>query len=457
MATVGRRGRLQSRLVHPLWEGATGWIATGADSLKARHLRSNPYTSLTYWDQTNEQVHVECRAEFEHRPEEKRRVWDLFKDTPFPLGYDPAVFFKEGPEGRVGRDRAARAVARRAVVARRVSWPASRRRSGWHEPRRNVRDAPHWHPRRHRPRHHRSSAHQHAEGDHRRRRGVAERYGYLNRALPPNELRPLPRARRPDAGGRAGSTGAAGAYHGHGVTNASGVCSRSRKNDYAQAHPPPPCRNGTCRLASHSGAGPAQRLVRRRRRTRHLVRRPWPRAVRHAGRYGPPAYYPRARLTTRRRSYVLPAYSAGLLAGLWSQTSPCAGTATSMARASRVHAAALSAAGVTAAGTRRSQTSVAPRPPRSGGASRYAATSGCAAEHLLHARPLHAAPAAVDQPHLVEAGLLGGLEVRLDDRGNLARCERMQVERVLDRNDDRLVAGARHARRPRRESRPPPR
>ena len=25
-------------------------------------------------------------------------MWNLFKDTPFPLGYDPAVFFKEGPE-----------------------------------------------------------------------------------------------------------------------------------------------------------------------------------------------------------------------------------------------------------------------------------------------------------------------------------------------------------------------
>src|SRR5262245_44637840 len=100
MATVGPRGRLQSRLVHPLWEGATGWIATGADSLKARHLKINPYTSLTYWGQTNAQVHIECRAEFEQRVEEKRRVWDLFKHTPFPLGYDPRVFYEGGHEGR---------------------------------------------------------------------------------------------------------------------------------------------------------------------------------------------------------------------------------------------------------------------------------------------------------------------------------------------------------------------
>jgi general stress protein 26 len=103
MATVGPTGRLQSRLVHPLWESGagatTGWLTSGAGSLKVRHLKSNAYTSLTYWDQTNEQVHVECRAEFEERPGEKRRVWNLFKDTPFPLGYDPGLFFKEGPEG----------------------------------------------------------------------------------------------------------------------------------------------------------------------------------------------------------------------------------------------------------------------------------------------------------------------------------------------------------------------
>jgi general stress protein 26 len=98
MATVAPSGRLQSRLVHPLWEGTTGWITTGAGSLKARHLKSNPYASLTYWDQTNEQVHLECRAEFEERPDEKRRVWNLFKNTPFPIGYDPAAFFQEGPE-----------------------------------------------------------------------------------------------------------------------------------------------------------------------------------------------------------------------------------------------------------------------------------------------------------------------------------------------------------------------
>src|SRR5262249_48655840 len=85
MATVGPRVRPPSRLVPPRWEGPPGWPPTGATSLKARHLKSNPFPSLTYWDQTNEQVHTECRPEFVQRPEEKQRVWNLFKDTPFPL------------------------------------------------------------------------------------------------------------------------------------------------------------------------------------------------------------------------------------------------------------------------------------------------------------------------------------------------------------------------------------
>lgn len=98
MATQSASGRLRSRIVHPLWEGATGWLLTSPTSPKARDLRHCPHTSLTYWDQTNEQVHVECRTEWEERPAEKRRVWALFESTPMPLGYDPALFFQEGAE-----------------------------------------------------------------------------------------------------------------------------------------------------------------------------------------------------------------------------------------------------------------------------------------------------------------------------------------------------------------------
>ncbi len=97
VATVDRAGRPRTRILHPIWEGATGWIATGRHTLKTRHLARTPYVSLTYWDPKHEQIYAECVAEWDDRLDEKRRVWDLFKSTPPPLGYDPAIIWK-GPD-----------------------------------------------------------------------------------------------------------------------------------------------------------------------------------------------------------------------------------------------------------------------------------------------------------------------------------------------------------------------
>lgn len=38
VATVDSRGRPRSRLLHPIWEGITGWIATHRNSHKSKHL-----------------------------------------------------------------------------------------------------------------------------------------------------------------------------------------------------------------------------------------------------------------------------------------------------------------------------------------------------------------------------------------------------------------------------------
>ena len=99
VATVDRKGRPRSRILHPIWEGATGWIATGRNSFKARHLAGNPYVSLTYWSPEHKQIYAECKAEWEDDPGEKRRIWELSKSTPPPLGYDPAIIpdWKDGP------------------------------------------------------------------------------------------------------------------------------------------------------------------------------------------------------------------------------------------------------------------------------------------------------------------------------------------------------------------------
>jgi general stress protein 26 len=91
VATVDSRGRPRTRILHPNWEGTTGWIMTGRSTLKAKHLAGNPYVSLTYWDQKQENVYVDAKAEWADDLAEKRRIWDIFKANPFPYGYDPAM------------------------------------------------------------------------------------------------------------------------------------------------------------------------------------------------------------------------------------------------------------------------------------------------------------------------------------------------------------------------------
>ncbi len=98
-ATVDRRGRPRTRILHPIWEGSTGYIATGRQSHKSKHLAANPYISLSYWDPKHEQVYVDCLAGWEDDASEKRRIWELYKSTPPPLGYDPALIWKDGPDG----------------------------------------------------------------------------------------------------------------------------------------------------------------------------------------------------------------------------------------------------------------------------------------------------------------------------------------------------------------------
>ena len=97
VATVDAKGRPRSRILHPIWDGPTGWIATGRQSHKAKHIAGNPHVSLSYWDPQQEQVYAECRAEWADGMEDKKRLWNLLKDTPQPVGYDPSLFWKEGP------------------------------------------------------------------------------------------------------------------------------------------------------------------------------------------------------------------------------------------------------------------------------------------------------------------------------------------------------------------------
>lgn len=104
MTTIDRRGRPRTRIVHPVWDGATGYVVTARGALKVKHLeQQSPYVALCYVDLEGinpaaHQVYVECKAELIDEVEEKKRIWELFKSQPEPYGYDPALFFPAGPE-----------------------------------------------------------------------------------------------------------------------------------------------------------------------------------------------------------------------------------------------------------------------------------------------------------------------------------------------------------------------
>ena len=102
LATANREGRLRSRIMHPIWEGPVGWIATGRHSAKAREIDRNSYVSLSYWDQQHEQVYVDARAAWEESPAEKERIWQLFGSLPPPLGYDLGAFWPSAKDPDYG-------------------------------------------------------------------------------------------------------------------------------------------------------------------------------------------------------------------------------------------------------------------------------------------------------------------------------------------------------------------
>ncbi len=93
-ATIDTKNRPRSRILHPIWEEATGWILTWRNSPKAGHLAHNPHVSLAYVADIAKPVYVECTAEWIDDTAGKQHVWDLFAAAPEPLGYDPAPIFQ---------------------------------------------------------------------------------------------------------------------------------------------------------------------------------------------------------------------------------------------------------------------------------------------------------------------------------------------------------------------------
>lgn len=93
VATVDANGRPRTRLLHPVWEGATGWITTRRHSPKAADLVRTPFVSLAYVADVTRPVYADCEARWEDEPGTKRRVWDLIASLSPPLGFDPAPIY----------------------------------------------------------------------------------------------------------------------------------------------------------------------------------------------------------------------------------------------------------------------------------------------------------------------------------------------------------------------------
>ena len=93
LATVDRRDRPRSRIVHPLWEGTRGWITTRRNLHKARHLAHNSYVSLAYIADVARPVYVDCKTEWVENLDQKQHVWQLCLETAPPLGFDPAPIY----------------------------------------------------------------------------------------------------------------------------------------------------------------------------------------------------------------------------------------------------------------------------------------------------------------------------------------------------------------------------
>ena len=94
-ATVDVRGRPRSRIFHPLWQwdghNLVGWIGTSPTATKREHLKASPHISINYWSPSHDTCVAECKAAWILDDEGRNAVWNLFLNTPAPVGYDPTI------------------------------------------------------------------------------------------------------------------------------------------------------------------------------------------------------------------------------------------------------------------------------------------------------------------------------------------------------------------------------
>jgi hypothetical protein len=103
VATVDPSSRPRTRILHPFWmwdgEELVGWIATGPTPAKSADLEANPNVSCSYWSPNHDTCTADGTAEWFFDDDTRTMVWDLFRNGPPPVGYDPAIVpvWKDGP------------------------------------------------------------------------------------------------------------------------------------------------------------------------------------------------------------------------------------------------------------------------------------------------------------------------------------------------------------------------
>ena len=74
-----------------------GYIATGRHSLKEKHIAPIRTSRCRTGTRCTSRVYVDAKSEWADAPAERQRIWDLYKSTPPPLGYDPGMIWSAGP------------------------------------------------------------------------------------------------------------------------------------------------------------------------------------------------------------------------------------------------------------------------------------------------------------------------------------------------------------------------
>ena len=109
VATIDKKGRPRSRVLHPIWElkgdDLVGWIATGPTPVKKAHLGVSAYVSCNYWTKNQDTCAAECHASWVEDPEGKQNIWDKYRNVLgiwmyYLLNNEPITIFGDGTQRR---------------------------------------------------------------------------------------------------------------------------------------------------------------------------------------------------------------------------------------------------------------------------------------------------------------------------------------------------------------------